>query len=406
MLKINDLSSVELLKIRIACAYLFSPELAEKDEFLKNLNHLSIKNAFDEKTKQYSPEIQDSESSDFSKEEEEGLFIMTKASYEALKNFLGEEDKSGKDQRAPQPKIIAVGGAKGGTGKTMFAANLGIFLSSKGIRTTMIDLDLGSANLHLYLGITTPKFTINDFLTKRAPQINEIKIPTKYGPDLIGGDSSQLGAANIDFSRKLKLLRSIKKIDADYVIMDLGGDTSYNIIDFFLAADHGFVMMTCYPASFLDAYNFIKIALYRKLNRIFGPESALSTQKDRNLMRLIHEATIGTNGNRVANMDQLLHRVKEQQPWNLSLINQVLNTFYPKLIVNMMEENSKAMKMVKLIQNVSQKVLSVKVGHIGNIPHQSEIERSARDLVPVVVKNPKGIFSGKIEHMIDQIVNQ
>lgn len=405
MLKINDLSSVELLKIRIACAYLFSPELAENDEFLKNLNLLSIKNAFDEKAKQYSPEIQDSNSGDLS-EEEEGLFSMTKASYEALKNFLGEEDKSGNDQKAPHPKIIAVGGAKGGTGKTIFAANLGIFLSSRGIRTTMIDLDLGSANLHLYLGITAPKVTINDFLTKRIPQINEIIIPTKYGPDLIGGDSSQLGAANIDFPRKLKLLRSIKKIDADYVIMDLGGDTSYNIIDFFLAADHGFVMMTCYPASFLDAYNFIKIALYRKLNRIFGPESALSAQKDRDFMRLIHEATIGTNGNRVANIDQLLRRVKEQQPWNLSLINQVLKTFYPKLIVNMTEENSKAMKMVKLIQNVSQKILSVKVGHIGSIPYQSEIDRSARDLVPVVVRNPKGILSEKMDHMIEEIGRQ
>lgn len=42
-------------------------------------------------------------------------------------------------------------------------------------------------------------------------------------------------------------------------IMDLGGDTSYNVIDLFLAADTGFVLTTCDPASYLDAYSFIKV---------------------------------------------------------------------------------------------------------------------------------------------------
>ena len=110
---------------------------------------------------------------------------------------------------------------------------------------------------------------------------------TKYGPLLIGGNSSQLGNANINFMRKLKLMKAIKNLDADFIIIDLGGDTSYNIIDFFLLADHGIVMTTCDPASYLDAYNFIKTALYRKLNRLFGPESKYKAQKDQALEQFI-----------------------------------------------------------------------------------------------------------------------
>ena len=305
-----------------------------------------------------------------------------------------------------RPEIIAVGGAKGGIGKSIFAANLGVFLSSRGMRTVLVDLDLGAANLHLYLGETFLECNVNDFLARRVPTINEIIVPTKYGPYLIGGDSSQLGAANINFSRKLKLLRSIKAIDADYVIIDLGGDTSYNIVDFFLAADHGFVLTTCDPASFLDAYNFIKVSLYRKLNRLFGPESSLNAKKDEALERLISEATLSTNGSMVPDIDQLIKRVSEQQPWNLRLIGQALKTFNPNLIVNMVAEDSDATKVINRIQDVSRTKLSIQVGYLANIPYQAEIKRSAKDLVPVVVRYPKGILSEVMEHVIDEIGHQ
>jgi len=404
MLPIHDISSVELLKIRIASSYLFSPELARNDEFLKNLNLLSVKNAFSEKTKQYNPDLHSNITRSFVDKQRE-LFIMIRESYKELKNYFNEKNTPMIDRSAPHPKVIAVGGVKGGTGKSIFAANLGIFLSSRGIRTVLVDLDLGAANLHLYLGETFLKCNVNDFLTKKVPTINEIMIQTKYGPHLIGGDSSQLGAANIHFSRKLKLLRSIKDIDAECVIIDIGGDTSYNIVDFFLAADHGFVVTTCYPASFLDAYNFIKVALYRKLNRLFGPESAFNAWKDKDLERLIHDATMPTNGNKVASIGELIKRVKTQQPWNLALINQVLKNFNPKLIVNMIAEDSNATKMVNRIQDVSQKMLSIQVGYLGSIPYQPEIEYSAKELIPVVVRYPKGILSEKMAHMIDEIVH-
>ena len=54
------------------------------------------------------------------------------------------------DKQNNWKKVIAVGGAKGGIGKSIFATNLALLLSSVG-RTVIIDLDLGGANLHLYL---------------------------------------------------------------------------------------------------------------------------------------------------------------------------------------------------------------------------------------------------------------
>lgn len=50
-------------------------------------------------------------------------------------------------------KTIAIVSGKGGTGKTMFAANLGASLSKLGKKVILVDMDTGLRNLDLYLGL-------------------------------------------------------------------------------------------------------------------------------------------------------------------------------------------------------------------------------------------------------------
>jgi len=230
-------------------------------------------------------------------------------------------------------------------------------------------------------------------------------IKNKYGPHLIGGDSSQLGVANIRFSLKLKLMRALKKLDADYIIVDLGGDTSYNILDFFLAADIGLVLTTCDPASYLDAYRFIKVALYRKLSRLFGPESVFSSRKNGDLSSLIHDAILSPNGSTVKNIMELIERVKNEQPFNLPFITEVLVSFSPFLVINKVTTSKDAIQIAHHIKTVSKKMLSIDVVHLGNLSYQSKIEQSARTLIPDVAINPNGKFAkelGKIlKHLLE-----
>jgi flagellar biosynthesis protein FlhG len=399
MLGIDGLNSGDLYDVRTACAYLFSPELAGSDQFLKSLNLETVRTAFRQKAKRYHPDLHRHQQPKMI-DRRKTRFVKIRESYETLVGRFEPREQLVFPKKPEQRKIIAVGGAKGGIGKTMFVANLGVLLSSMGWKTVVADLDLGGANLHLYLGETFLKCNINDFLDKKTPSIEGIMTKTKYGPLLIGGESSQLGAANISFARKLKLLKAIKQIDADCVIIDLGGDTSYNIIDFFLAADHGFVMTTCDPASYLDAYNFIKVALYRKLDRFFGPESTFRDRKDNELQELIREAILSSNGSRVKTIAELLDRVREQQFHNLSLIREVISSFRPQLIVNRVRDNSNATQVLERIKNVAKNMLSIKVGFRGTLPYQLKIESSARDLVPIVSRYPKGELAKQIGHII------
>lgn len=50
-------------------------------------------------------------------------------------------------------KVVLVSSGKGGTGKTMFAVNMGAMLAEKGCNVMLLDMDMGLRNMDLYLGM-------------------------------------------------------------------------------------------------------------------------------------------------------------------------------------------------------------------------------------------------------------
>jgi flagellar biosynthesis protein FlhG len=194
-------------------------------------------------------------------------------------------------------------------------------------------------------------------------------------------------------------------MDADYVILDLGGDTTYNIIDFFLAADYGIVVTTCDPASYLEAYNFLKVALYRKINRIFGAESVFPEKKDEDLRDLIYEFTAATNRSREHTIRELFDLIKEKQPRHLSMIKKVVSAYHPRLVINRVTGSCNVNDVVERIKTVSKKMLSIHVDHIGSLPYQQEIEASTRELVPVIARHPHGIIAKKTRLIANKLLS-
>lgn len=297
-------------------------------------------------------------------------------------------------------KVIAVGGAKGGIGKSLFVANLGVFLSRLGKRTVLVDLDLGGSNLHLYMGVWSLPHRIDDFLMKKVSTIDDIMTPTKYGPILIGGGGAKLGAANIHFSRKLKLLRALKSIDADYVILDLGGDTTYNILDFYLAADQGFVLTTCEPASYLDAYGFIKMALHRKLTRLFAVESEHRHLREFGVEQMFKNFILANTNGSSRQMSDLVAQVQAAAPAHHHLITQLLEDFSPGTVVTMVEPQDQVDELISRIMKVSKKMLSIGLNHFGCVPFERQIQQSAKRLIPNVATSPEGAFANALRRIV------
>jgi len=392
----------QLREMRIACSYLFPAELLKDKDFFGNISIETVKKAYRKKAKAYHPDMHPQ----VTKGAASDHFMRIQDAYELITSCLLEKMEPVAERSARKRVAIAVGGAKGGVGKSVFAANLGVLLASRGFKTVVIDLDLGGANIHLYLGKRKLlKHTINDFLGKRVNTLEEIMVESDYGPLLIGGNSSELGAANIEFAKKLRLIKSIRNIDADYVVLDLGGDTSYNIIDFFLLADYGIVVTTRDSASYISAYHFIKAALYRKLSRLFGPESNLRDQKDVDLERFIRETTTSPDGAKTRTIGQLIENIRQRRPLDLSVVTKAISDFRPYLIVNKVPKDADIHSVVMKVQDVTKKWLSKEVTFLGNIAVHEEIEKSVIDLVPVIAKHPYGRFAVEIEDIVKKLLH-
>ena len=170
-------------------------------------------------------------------------------------------------QRSGVGRVIAVGGGKGGVGKSVVCANLAAALSHAGARVIAFDADLGAPNLHTMFGITTPERTVGDFLEGGIDLLSEVALPTAFPRVRIICGNQSLGAANPKWQSKQKLIRQLGLLDADCLLIDVGAGTGLNTVDFFNAADIRLLVLTPEITAVQNAYGFLKVALYRRLQR-------------------------------------------------------------------------------------------------------------------------------------------
>ncbi len=166
------------------------------------------------------------------------------------------------------PRIWAIGGGKGGVGKSVVTANLAVAIARSGARVAIVDADLGGANLHTIIGVPSPKRNLSDFISRRVSSLAEVMTPTPIDNLwLISGAKAVLETANPNYGQKNKILRNIAKLDVDHVFLDLGAGTAFNVLDFFLVARKGVLVVVPEATSVENAYFFIKAAYFRKLKR-------------------------------------------------------------------------------------------------------------------------------------------
>ncbi len=168
-------------------------------------------------------------------------------------------------------QIIAVGGGKGGVGKSIIAANLAVAIAQSGVRTTLVDADLGGANLHTLFGIDRPKGLLEHFLSGRFEVLEEILMScSQEGLSLVCGGMPVLGTANPKFSQKAKLIRHIRQLPSEVVVLDIGAGVGFNALDLFNAAEYKLVAFVPQLTSLHNGYGFLKAAIHRMMERLIS----------------------------------------------------------------------------------------------------------------------------------------
>ena len=110
-------------------------------------------------------------------------------------------------------KFWAVGGGKGGVGKSIVSLMLGASLARQGKKVVLVDADLGGSNLHTLVGIRYPLCTLADFISRKVSKIEEVLIDTPVNNlKLICGADDILGIANPKSTQKTRLFTGINNI--------------------------------------------------------------------------------------------------------------------------------------------------------------------------------------------------
>jgi flagellar biosynthesis protein FlhG len=171
-------------------------------------------------------------------------------------------------RKRPVPRLIAIAGGKGGVGKSTIAVNLAIALGRLGQRVTLVDADLGAANLHTMLGLVSPTAGLADFLDERVDTLDALRAPILIPTLGLVAGTSRPGAANLGKAQKLRLLDGIARLDADCVVIDVGAGASFNVVDLVAAADHKLFVMTPQLPSLHNAYALLKGCVHRVAHRL------------------------------------------------------------------------------------------------------------------------------------------
>lgn len=157
----------------------------------------------------------------------------------------------------PAPFVLVTGG-KGGVGKTMLAANLGVQLAREGRKVLVVDLDLGLANLNVLLGLTVGR-TLEEALDG-ACSVRECVVQGPGGVHVLPAGSGSEHMGRLDDERRERLLGWLSELARDYdlVLGDSAAGIGPDVLGFAAAADRVLVVTTPDLAALTDAYGLIK----------------------------------------------------------------------------------------------------------------------------------------------------
>ena len=295
------------------------------------------------------------------------------------------------DSKVPETIIWPVAGGKGGTGKSTLTANLGVGLSLLGYKVILVDGDLGGADLHLFFDQISPPRSLSTFLTKEAASLSDVLLPTpNENLRLVCGGSELVGMANLSYMAKTKLMRHIRGLDADYVLIDLGAGSSYNTLDFFALSNEGIIVCTPEPHARVDAYGFIKNTVYRKLRRHFRKRPAVTEAID----GFARQA-----GRKSGRVEDLLVAIGRIDPVDGEEAQEILHAYRPRLILNRVR-NKRQVEEVRRFVALVEEYLSIRLEYVGFICNDDKILEACERRRPAILHAPKASSSTDLYNIL------
>jgi MinD-like ATPase involved in chromosome partitioning or flagellar assembly len=152
------------------------------------------------------------------------------------------------------PRVIAVGAALPGVGKSVVASNLAVAIGGLGRQVALIDLDVGAPRQHALFGVSPPA---------------ELERPTGVRNVKLWPAAAALGGVHDEEARRA-VIEGFSRLDADVVIVDVGQPARDDLWNFFATGAERLLVSTGDRAALAATFAFLKEAALRAERR-HGP---------------------------------------------------------------------------------------------------------------------------------------
>ncbi len=307
------------------------------------------------------------------------------------------------------PAIIAVGGGKGGVGKSMLAANLAIYLQQRGLRCLALDMDLGSSNLHTYFGMNKPAFSLSDAFQHEDLVFSDLVAKTNLN-ELFLMNAGELPAIrqmdDPQYAERFQwlfanLLQSGETHGIDLIILDLGAGNHSLTMDFFAMAQLGIIVSQSEVSSVENAYAFLKAHLWQIYeNVIKSSDHAADLTKFRYLFQKFKpQHSIQEGGG----YPELLQRLKTHYS---ALGENIASSLASRKIALVMNQtrSSADTRIGKSMEDISRSYFGLPASHVATLSNDDLAWKALRSRTSLMQYAPFCQLSRHIKTLADQLL--
>jgi len=299
--------------------------------------------------------------------------------------------------RQKKKEIWTFGGGKGGVGKSLICANVGIVLSQKGFKVLLVDADFGAANLHTYVGANFSEKSLGDFLLDKTENVNQVISETKISNlFLISGGEDYLRVSNPSPTQLKKLLHSMHELEYDYILIDLGAGTTAQTIDIFTQAKKPILVCVPEPAAVENTYRFIKYSFLRAFR---------TSVQNLEVKKFLDQYLLNRQNEVIYKPQELLQDIAKIDEQAAQVLKGFLHRFTPHLIMNMVRSNQDVRLGFSMCQ-ISSKYFGIELDYVGFIESDEAMPALSRSRNPVLIADPFSKSSRGIRRIVDGLVGK
>ena len=284
--------------------------------------------------------------------------------------------------------ILTIASGKGGVGKSNLSVNLAIALARRGLRITLLDADLGTANADLLCGLS-PSARLDHVLAPGGlpwqdaahRTICDIAIDAPGGFKLVPGASGVSRLSDLTLSEQRTLITALHQLehDCDLLLIDAAAGVGRAVTSLMHAADLSLIVTTPEPTALADAYALAKCAV------------------------------LGSNGPGGTGVPPVLAsrsatptRAEVQEQWGSNLpISSRLN-----LIINQSRDPLEAFAVHARFNAVAERFLGASIPMLGFIAQDLHVPQAVRARKPLLLHTPDAPAALNICDLAASIINR